>query len=145
MKKLILFLGAFFLISPVKAVVMSNDVPMSSYSAVDSGGIVMFTSAAIQFIAVNVSSPSLVGGFVTIYRSTNPLFTLDIVTQTSVNTYFGGPVSQQPVSIPLYNMTNSSYTFIQKSGIGQTTLFYRCPTVGSHGGLCPGISGTGQK
>ena len=143
-KSLLIGLSIFGL-NKSEAAMISNDVAYTTYTAVDTGGILMFSSAAIQLIAVNVSSPSNVGGFVTFYRSTSSVFTLEIGTQTTVNTWFGGPTYQMPVSIPMYNITNTSYTYMQKAGVGQVTIFFRCLGEYSRPGLCPGIKFSGQK
>lgn len=105
-------------------------------------GPTLFSSATIQFIAVNISS-SAGDGRLTIYRSTGPTFTLDVSSQTVI--YTGGNINQTGnLSIPLYDLTNTSYTYIQKHGQSEITIFFRCLGQ-TNVGNCPGLGYTAQK
>lgn len=101
----------------------------------------MFSSHTIQFIGVLVSSPVLDGRMV-IYRSTSSSFTLDVSSQVVINTNLA-KVAPNDV-VPLHDLTNTSYTYVQKLGAAETTIFFRC--VGeTNVGVCPGLRWNAQK
>lgn len=150
MKKVLLAVAAILVMgAPALAFVAEeyNRVALSSYTDAQTfqGGPVMFSSAPITFEAINVAS-AVPNSYITIWRSTTPTFTNDLATQTVINT---GPVTpgafMQPV--PLYNITNTSYTFIQKVGQAQVTIFYRRGPAKTDSGQStfPGLRGVGNS
>lgn len=145
MKKLLLILGILLGTAQLKAAQVDwNIVPTSTYTILDSGGQQFFSSATIQFVAIQLSSAGAGGGnnFITFYRSTSPSFTQDLSTQVSVNLASTG--IQLPFTVPLYDITNTSYTYYQKGGTAGITIFFRCLNL-SRGGVCPGLRTSGQK
>ena len=144
MKKLFLILGILLGANQLKASQVDwNIVPTSTYTTLDTGGVVLFSSAQIMLVGFQLSSGSTSGGnnFLTFYRSTSALFTTDLATQVSITI----PPSAAPlVPIPLYEITNASYTYWQKAGTWGGTLFFRCINL-SRGGVCPGLQFSGQK
>jgi len=147
MKKLLAILGLLFLTASVKAATPEewNYIPMSSWTNVATGGPILFTSATIQFVGVTISSPSApAGGKIIIYRSTSAAFTLDIATQTTISTEFNTFAAESNHFIPLFEMKNTSYTYLNKIGDAEVTYWIRC--VGkSEIGVCPGLKGSGQR
>lgn len=145
MKKLFLVLGLLFLSKPVFATwsEMWTDIPRSSFTAAATVGPMMFSSQTVQIVGVTVSTNSA-NGRITFYRSTSAIFTPDIATQTWVNT------SNAPLNtfIPLFDMRNSSYTYMSKEGTAEVTIWLHCPDkrVGPDlPGFCPGLKGNGQR
>lgn len=142
MKKIILALAVLFTGALAFAESPWAYPPRSVFFNTASGGPVLFSSASISFIGVTISSPTAAGKII-IYRSTSATFTLDIQTQTIINTQFtdnSGGVNQV---IPLYNMTNTSYTYINRTSAAEGTLWFRC--VGQDTiGVCPGLNGLGK-
>lgn len=109
-----------------------DGVPASSYTSVESPTPIIFSSMTIRFLGAHVSSAAA-NGYLVIYRSTSPTFNPSLSTQTII------PMYSQTQSFPLYDITNTSYTFIHKVGLGQATLFYRCIENKSGSGVCPGL------
>ena len=142
MKKLVLAVGILLIGASLKAAPPGQTYSMTrtSFSA-SAQNATLFSSHTIQFIGVLVSSQSL-GGRFAIYRSTESSFTSLISTQVSVPVGFD--VNQVGGEFyPLYDMTNTSYTYVQKIGASETTIFFRC--VGETGvGVCPGLKWSGQ-
>lgn len=142
MKKALLFILFPFLASSAMAQIENYSIPRTSYSEVATPSAVLFTSAPIQFVGISISSPSP-NSLIAIYRSTSAAFTADIGSQTTVSTsYFN---SEQPVFIPLFDMMNTSYTYINKVGTADVTIWFRCASVSSGVGLCPGLRLSGQR
>lgn len=145
MKRLFLALGVLTLLSGIARAGTPeewNYIPYSSFSITATPGTVLFTSATIQFVAITISSPAI-GSSITIFRSTSPTFTADITTQAFINTDYSYMTGS--IHLPLYEMKNTSYTYINKVGGAITTIWLRCvPPTKSRNGLCPGLSGTGQ-
>lgn len=120
-----------------------NYIPVSSFTDASTPGPIMFTSATIQFVGVTVASPSA-NGYIAFYRSTSPVFTADIATQTVVGT--DDLPANSDVFVPLFEMKNTSYTFLSKVGNAQVTLWFRCPKrLEIAPGVCPGLKYSGQK
>lgn len=97
----------------------------SSHSDVATGSNlpVMISSANINFEAVTISSPAA-GSMVVFYRSTGSTFTADLATWTKVNCDYQ-TVNTNPVTIPLFDMESSSYTFMQVIGACSRTVWFR--------------------
>ena len=118
-------------------------IPRSSYTEVPTnGGAILFSSAPIQFVGVTVSSPSS-GSSVTIFRSTEDAFSNLIASQVHINTDYFTNYSPSTF-IPLFNLKNTSYTYINKIGTAKVIYWFNC--VGETNlGVCPGMSPSGQK
>ena len=144
MKKIFLGLGILFLgIKAHAGPIIWNDTPNSSYTDVASGGTIMFSSCPVQFVGVWIDSPTLiVQSQIVFYRSTSATFTPDITTQTYVNTE-----ARDPYFKSLFDMKNTSYTYINKVGGAKVTYWFKCPKEGNTSilmGPCPGLSASGQ-
>lgn len=122
-----------------------NNIPISSYTDAASGGAVLFTSQTVQFVGITVSSPSP-NAVLAIFRSTSSIFTPDVATQTLVNMDYQA-VNTNPNFVPMFEMRNASYTYINKVGAGKITIWFRCPNNLKPGvlGLCPGMNYSGQR
>lgn len=145
MKKLLFAFGLLFVSSLAKADSPSewNYIPITSYTEVATPGPVMFTSATIQFVGVSISSPAP-GSSLVIFRSTSAVWTSDISTQTSFSTSYLD-LNNAPSFIPLFEMKNTSYTYINKIGTAKITLWFRCPKRrDTEPGLCPGLGYFGK-
>lgn len=149
MRKLLLVVGGIFAAvcgaSAAPTPADWNYIPLSSYTDVTTPGPILFTSATIQFVGITVNPSSATGtGYVALYRSTTPVFTSDIATQTLVNTAYQSYL-QAPIFIPLFEMKNTSYTFLSKTGNAQVTLWIRCvPPTKARTGICPGLPWNGS-
>jgi hypothetical protein len=141
MKKLLLIASLLFSVNSVHATygtVTNYEQTFTTYTEASAAGPVMFSSAPIRFLAVSPSTASP-NGYLAIFRSTSPTFTADIATQTLIPLY-GNP----EVPRMLFDMTNTSYTFINKVGVGGITIWLNC--VGrTDVGLCPGLPYSGQS
>lgn len=146
MKKL-LFLIPFLIIT--KAFAFNEKdwayIPISSYVAEATLGPVFFSSGPIQFIGVTVSSPAP-NAWMTIFRSTSPVYYSKIATQTIIPADF--PPSSPPSGfVPLHEMQNDSYTYISRNGTAKYTIWLRCPrktpNVGGYN-VCPGLQPLGE-
>ena len=145
MKKILLALAILGVSSTGRAITPAEYayVPSSSYSIVATDGPILFTSAPIQFVGVTVSSPVL-GGFMAFFKSTSSAFTADISTWTVVRTEFNIMNAGPNNHTPLFDMRNTSYTYINKVGAAETTIWFRC--VGATEiGNCPGLSNLGKS
>jgi len=118
-----------------------NYIPRSSYTEVASGGAVLFSSGPIQFVAITVSSASA-NSYVAIFRSTSATFTADITTQIAIATDAQSIMTTN--YIPLYDMLNTSYTYINKVGPSKLIYWIRCPN-NNNVGACPGLKSSGQN
>jgi hypothetical protein len=136
MKKLILSLFVLTITSPLFA--GFRDMRVSSYTDIDTSGPIMFSSAPMQFIAITISTPAP-NSFVSFFRSTSPVFNAFLTTQTKVNTW-NGNVNY----IPMYDMYNESYTFMNKVGNAEITIWYECTGLTSLG-VCPGLDRNGGR
>lgn len=133
MKKIFAVLAVLFL-GLVKLHADSGDFgarPISSFTAVATLGPVMFSSGTIEFIGIVVSSPSSVAGGndnpgVIVYRSTTSSFTNDIATQTRVDTAYT-LLNAGGIFIPMFDLTNDSYTYVQITGNAKITTYFKCP------------------
>lgn len=123
-----------------------NYIPYSSYSDVATPGTVLLTSCPIQIAAIMLSSGAT-NGSITLYRSTTPVFTADISTQTVIGTDFL-TFNTGPLLLPLggFEIKNESYTYINKQGAAKVTMFIRCfpNKKGQRVGLCPGLPTNGS-
>lgn len=151
MKKLFLSLLAILALSKIAGAVSTPDewnyIPYSSYTDVATTGNMMFSSAPIQFVGITVSSPAL-GSFLAIYRSTTPVWTPDISTQAFISTDYVG-LNGGPQFIDLFDMKNTSYTHINKSGNAKIIIWIHCPKPNLksneiYAGFCPGLPFSGQ-
>lgn len=122
-----------------------NYIPISSYTDVATAGTIMFSSSPIQFVGITISSPAP-NSYVAFYRSTTPVFTAEIATQTLVVTNWAS-FNNSPVFIPMFEMKNTSYTFISKVGNAQVTYWFRClpNSKGLRVGICPGLPWDGDR
>lgn len=144
MKKLLLAI-LFFTAVKAHAVVQEefNYIPVASYTEITTPGTVLFTSASINFVGVTVASGAP-NAYLAIFRSTSATFTADIATQTLIgadffNTNYGTNF------VPLFEMQNDSYTYINKSGNAKMTIWVRCRKRSSTAqGFCPGLTYNGQ-
>ena len=144
MRKLILSLGILFLGTKLHAGTIAwNDIPVSSYTDVGTGGPIQFSSTPIQFVGITVSSPSP-NGYIAIYRSTSASFTADVGTQTLIGTDYS-PIFSGIVYYPLFETRNTSYTYISKVGTAKVTYWFKCPNESSTRvqGICPGLTYSG--
>lgn len=146
MKKLFLLLSVLSLPAICHATwnEMWNDVPISSYTDSATPGPILFSSQTIRFTGMTISS-AIPNSYVAFYRSTTPVFTADIATQTLIYTGWN-PASSNATFIPLFEMTNASYTFISKVGLAQVTFWFHCTDKrGNAPGFCPGLKASGQR
>lgn len=137
MRKLFLLLIAGLSASYVHAIAVEefNYIPLSSYTEATTAGPVLFASAPLQLIGVSVSSP-VPNSYVTFWRSTSPAFTTDITTQTVIYTGWNAG-SSGPAFMPMFEVKNASYTYFQKVGAAQVTIWFR----GTRKGMSePGIA-----
>lgn len=145
MKKL--FLSLFAILSFAKMAHAEpadwNYIPITSYTDVATPGTILFTSAPVQFVSLTISSPSP-NGYIVIYRSTTPVFTADIATQTYIgNDYLA--FNSGPTEIDMHEMKNTSFTYISKVGTAKVTMYLRCsPPAKTRQGLCPGLPWNGS-
>lgn len=152
MKKILLSIFGFFACTSISHAIMAeefNYVPYSSFTDAATAGPILFTSATIKFVGITVSSPAP-NGYIALFRSTSPTFLSDQATQTVVG--MDHSPSGPDVFIPLFLTTNSSYTYISKSGTGQATIWFFCRPNSKSGqsnvpvqGLCPGLPISGQR
>lgn len=84
---------------------------------------VMISSAPIQFTAVTVSSPAQ-NGLIVLYKSTGSTFTADIATWTKVDCSYQA-INTNPVTLPLFDIEHTSYTFMQVVGNCARTMWFR--------------------
>lgn len=147
MKKLFLSLFAFLALAGyVKAGTEDwNNVAITSYTEASTVGPVLFTSATIQWVAVTISSPAP-NSYLAIYRSTSASFTADITTQALISTGASDLTGDGAMTIPLYEMRNTSFTYWNKSGNAKLILWYRYPPMPKgRAGNNPGLSGSGNN
>lgn len=125
--------------------------PSSSYTAGATPGPIIFSSVPYRFLAIVVSSQAT-GSSVAFFRSTSATFLPTLATQTLVSTELslnGPPV----LYVPLYGMTNTSFTYINKIGEGKITIIGQCigGVTRTSGNLqdtakqCPGLNANGTK
>ena len=147
MKKIFLGLGILFLgVKAYAGPIDWNDIPNSSYTDVGSPNAIMFSSCPIMFVGVTISSPTPNGG-IAFFRSTSPTFTSDITTQTFIGSFYN-PNQLADTFVPLFNMKNTSYTYITKPGTAKVTIWFKCPKEGNTSiltGPCPGLTFSGQN
>lgn len=149
MKKIALILGIIFLAPKVHAILPEefNYIPFSSYTDVATPGVVLFSSAAVQWVAITISSPTQPAdiSYVAIYRSTSPVMLMNNVsTQVLIATNFGG--IGNPITIPLFEMKNDSFTYISKVGNAKLIYWIRYPKqLKGRSGTYPGMNTSGQK
>lgn len=131
MKKLFSLLALALLLPLAKA--RADDYGariISSHSDVATGASqagtpVILASGTIQLIGVTISSPAP-NGMIVIYRSTSPTFASNIATQTRVDCNYQS-VNTNPAFVPMFNMENDSYTYIQKIGACGATVWFTYP------------------
>src|SRR3990167_6297539 len=146
MKKLMLLL--FTVVAGLAPFVHASDesvegyVTISSWSVSDSRGPVMFSSGTIQFVGVTIYSPA-VAGYISFYRSTSSVFTNDIATQTMIACNWSS-VNTNPVFIPLFYMSNSSFTYVQRNQACNATIWFKWPDLSSNP-VKVGLPWNGQK
>ncbi len=147
MRKLLFFLFGFLAFRGIALATPEewNYIPYSSYTEVATPGPILFTSATIQFVGVMIGSPSVnANGFISIFRSTSNVFTNNIATQTLFSTDYLS-VNDGPIFIPLFEMKNTSFTYISKAGNAKVTYWIRCvPTPRNRLGICPGLPWNGS-
>lgn len=144
MKRMILAFALFFSFCNVSFAGMAEDnyLTKSSYTEAETPGPVMFSTGPTRFEAIVISSPAPNSHFV-IFRSTIPWMISNLATQTLVSTSYSN-FNQAPVAIPLFGITNSSYTFISKVGTAKVTLFFRL--VGGNNNVTPpGLNVFGEQ
>ena len=141
MKKLLLT-ALFSIVGSTAYSASFAEVPVTSFTDVATNGAMMFSSAPIRFIAVTISTPSD-NGYIAFFRSTSPVFTANITTQTKINTNFA-PGNSYPQTVPLYDMYNDSYTYFSKFGNAEVTLWFKC-TGSTNLGVCPGLKRSGGR
>lgn len=128
MKKIVLLLGMLALFPAVKGHAEPFDFGgkvASSFSDVATNGPVMFASGTIRFVGAIISSGSS-NGVIAIYRSTASVFTADLSTQTRINCSFSA-INTNPNTVDFYGMENDSYTYVQRVGGCEATLFFTFP------------------
>lgn len=138
MKKILLSLGLLLLGSLAHAGLPEwNYIPRSSFTSAGNPGVMTFSTVPIQFVGMTVGVKAT--GNVAIYRSTSPTFYAGITTQTVMDT------GDQTYFFPMFDMRNTSYTYIYKSGGAAVTLWFRCVgTTKDQEAACPGLSVTGR-
>lgn len=144
MRKILFTLALFFGLCGVSFAGLSEDnYPVkSSYTEVATPGPVMFSTGPTKFEAILISSPAPNSHFA-IFRSTIPWLISNLATQTLVSTSYTN-ANQAPVVIPLFGITNTSYTFISKVGTAKVTLFFRL--IGGTANVTPpGLTASGQE
>lgn len=135
MKKIMAVLGILFLLGGISAKARADGFDfggkvISTFSDVatgasQSGTPVMLASGTIRFIATVISSGAS-NGSITIYRTTSSVFTADISTQIRYSCGFL-TTNTNPNPIDMFGMENDSYTFIQRIGACEATLFFTFP------------------
>ena len=149
MKKLFVAIALAFIPALSHAgIEADNYIPISSYSDVATPDVVMFTSASVKFIGVQISSPAA-NGYLVFYRSTTSVFTANLATQTLILTDYL-PYNQGSVFVPLFEMENTSYTFMSKVGAARLTIWMRCKDSqyapnSKYKGFCPGLGTSGMR
>jgi len=119
------FLFTFALAFAVAMPAFADDT-ISSHSAVATAGPVLFSSAAVRFLGINISSPAP-NGQIVIFRSTESTFTQFIATQTKVDCNYQA-VNTNPATIDLFKITNTSYTYVNRIGACDATIFFTYAT-----------------
>ena len=137
MKKILLTLAVLALGPFAYAAVPSgNEIPLSSFSATSQPAPFLFSSATIQLVGVTITSPAANGKLI-IYFSTSSNYFSAIATKTIVNlSYQVNSVGNQ--FVPLFDIRNTSFTYLQKIGDALTTIWLRCTGI-TNEGVCPGI------
>ncbi len=123
-----------------------NYIPSSSYTEVGTSGPIFFSSGTIQIIGVTISSPAS-NSWIAFFRSTTPVLTTDIATQTLISTDYLGS-NNSATFIPMFEMQNDSYTYLSHFGNSKLTIWLRCPRKASAiagYGTCPGLKSSGQR
>ena len=125
-----------------------NYPPSSSYTEAATLGPVVFSTGAIRWIAILISSPAP-SSSVALFRTTSPFITVGLNTQALVTTDYPY-TSQSPVTVPLWGIENSSYTLVNKIGAAKITYFFTMigPSTTYYAGSVlnpPGLKGDGQQ
>lgn len=145
MKRLILAILFFGIAGKLHAISQDefNYIPITSYTEASTPGTILFTSASVNFVGVTIASPSA-NAYIAIFRSTSPTFTADIATQTIIGADYQS-INTGGDFIPLMEMQNDSYTYINKSGPSKMTIWIRCRKRSiTSPGVCPGLPSSGQ-
>lgn len=146
MKKFLLLIFAFFALYGVARANTPDDfnyIPYSSYTEVGTGGTVMLTSATVQFAGITISSPAP-NSYIAIFRSTTPVFTANIASQAVICTDYYAP-NTGPTFVDMFDMKNTSYTYINKVGTAKIIYWFRCPPpTKQRNGFCPGLPWNGS-
>ena len=137
MKKILLTLAVLALGPFAFAAAPSgNEIPLSSFSVTGQPAPFLFSSATIQLVGVTITSPAANGKLI-VYFSTSANYFAAITTKTIVNlSYQNNYVGNQ--FVPLFDIRNTSYTYLQKIGDAITTIWLRCMGI-TNEGVCPGV------
>lgn len=129
MRNILLSLGILFLGTSLYA------VRSSSHTSATTAGSVLFTSAPIRITGITVGDSA--AGRLSFFKSTSAAFTFDLSTFTSVET-------DTPNYYPVFGSNSSSFTYINKSGAADVTIWFDC--IGkTRLGICPGTQKYGQR
>ena len=153
MKKLLVVLAILLFSKSAQAIMPEefNFVPHTSYTEVATPGTILFTSATINWVGITIDSPSALGtgGLIAIQRSTSATFTPNLITTMTKIITDLTMTQTYPAFIPLFELQNTSYTYLTKVGIASVNYWFRCLERDRHptpiNGLCPGVDPSSQK